>query len=446
MINAHENVQDRIHTSRTIGFSFIITCYIFALATDGFGDIRLGIIDENFSTYFIFIAFLFQLITGTLRFSKFLFGIYLYIFIQTYIFNLLSINILSSASHFLGFILFSLSVFSFVSIYRNRILDMVRIYYKLVFALVCFVFLQTILFICFGLSFKPQQILSSSIIAGTNPFVAEILNFLPRAVGLSSEPAHYATTILPGVYLALLVITGKGTQLKLGNKKTGIIIIIGFILSFSLVGYFGLFLCLISVFAGKIKGKLFVKVGLTGFFLVLIYFISSTNLISKLNSVPAMINGGTESYQFTSSDLSAFALASNLYVTRENLKKSHYMGTGFNSHKDAYDREIYKVFSQSQVLMELNRDDAGSLFIRVLSEFGIPGIILFFYFLFHFWIRKATPAYALKYINNMSLVMIISYSLRNGGYIDTYLIFFMALSYYTFKFEKQKAINLLQTS
>lgn len=433
MINAHENIQDAVDTSRKIGFPFLITCYILAFATQGFGDFRIAFINESFSTYFIYLAFIFQFVTRKLRFPKLLLGIYLYIFIQSYVFNLLNINIASSASHFLGFILFSLSIFSFLSVYRNRILDVVRIYYKFVFGVVCFVFLQTALFIFFGLSFKPQQILWGSVIANmNNPFVVAMLNFLPRAVGLSTEPTHYAIIILPGVYLALLVLIGKGSQLKLESKKIAVIILIGVILSFSLVGYFGLFLCLISIFASKSKGKLIVKAGLAVFFLAFIYIISSSSLMYKLNKLPTMFSEGIESYEYTTSDLSGFALASNLLVARESLKKSHYLGTGFNTHKDSYDREIYRIFSESQVIMELNRTGAGSLYIRILSEFGIPGILIFFYFIFHFWIRKAITASPLKYINNMSLMMIICYCTREESYINIYLSFFMALSYYTF--------------
>ena len=431
MINAHENIQDTVDTSRKIGFPFLITCYILSIATQGFGDLHNAFFNDSLSTYFIYVAFLFQLVTGMLRFPKLLLGIYFYIFIQSYVINLLNINVISSARHFLGFILFSLSIFSFLSVYRNRILDVVRIYYKFVFGLGCLVFLQTALFSFFELSFKPQQILLGSVIANENsPFEVVILNFLPRAVGLSTEPAHYAIIALPGVYLALLVLIGRGSQLKLGSKKIAVIILIGFILSFSLVGYFCLFLCLISIYANK--SKLIVKAGLAIFLLAIIYIIYSSSLMSKLNGLPRLFSEGIESYEYTTSDLSSFALASNLLVARESLEKSHYLGTGFNTHKDSYDREIYRIFSKSQVIMELNRTGAGSLFIRIPSEFGIPGILFFFYFIFHFWIRKEITVSPLKYINNMSLIMIISYSLREESYINIYLLIFMALSYYTF--------------
>lgn len=441
MINIYQDIDYTIEKPKEIGFSFIITCYIFALATNGFGDLRLGIFNETFSTYFIYIVFLFQIFTGTLRFPKILLWIYLYIFIQSYILNILNINIISSAKHFLGFIIFSLSVFSFFSVYRNRILDIVQIYYRFAITLASIVFLQTILFVFFNISFKPQQILFGSVISnGNSPFEVEILGIFPRAIGLSTEPAHYAVLMLPGVYLALLALSDKSAQLKLGSKKAAIAILFGFILSFSLVGYFGLLLCLISIFANNLKGKVLIKSFLAILFSALIYIVSLSNLMFKLNVLPEIFNGGGQTYNYTTSDLSAFALASNLFVTQAALKKSNYLGTGFNTHKDSYDKEVYKIFSQSQIIMELNRTDAGSLLLRLLSEFGVPGILLFFYFLFHFWIRKVVVQSPLKYINNMSLIMIFSYSLRNGGYIEIYFIFFMALSYYTFKLAKQKLI------
>jgi hypothetical protein len=150
-----------------------------------------------------------------------------------------------------------------------------------------------------------------------------------------------------------------------------------------------------------------------------------------------MVSGAVD-YEYTTSDLTGFALVSNILVANEGVKKSHYLGTGLNTHKDTYESTIYSQFSISQVLVEVNKQDAGSLFIRLPSEFGIPGIFAFLLFLYHYKIGKRVKSSPIKTINLMSLVVLISYSARNGGYLLVQLWFFAALFYYTYLMECRK--------
>jgi hypothetical protein len=152
-------------------------------------------------------------------------------------------------------------------------------------------------------------------------------------------------------------------------------------------------------------------------------------------------------YQYTTSDLSGFALASNILVANEGLKESTYVGTGINSHKDTYEKVIYKLFANSQVILELNKEDAGSLYIRLLSEFGIPGLLAFFVFLYQCRAGKEYEPSLLKYINILCLVILITYSVRNGSYLSVYFWLFCSLYHYPFKLFKnnyiQNPLNIL---
>lgn len=416
-----------------VGYLFSISCIILSLISVGLGDYILGYnFASNVATFFIYILLMFQIATGTLRFPKILLLIYGYILVHTYVVNASRIDVESSIRHFIGLVIFSLSVFTFVSQYKNKIPRLIKCYYIFTSVVATIGILQVVLFALFDYSFIPQNVLAgSAVMGGRTAFSPIIFNTIPRAVGISSEPAHYAIMILPGVYLSIVNLLGIDTHAKGYSKKSSVFIILGFLLSFSIVGYFGLLLCLLSIFSNKSKGKLLLKILAIVLFGIVIAIISQTTLSTKVSSLPQMISGAVD-YEYTSSDLTGFALVSNLVVAKQGLMESGFMGTGFNSHKDTYASKIYNIFSMEQVIMELNSADAGSLFIRILSEFGLPGILVFVYLLLRYHTKKSAAATRFRTINSMSLVMIISYSARNGGYISVFLILFAALYYYTY--------------
>ena len=416
-------------TESVFGVNFLTGCFLFSFATQGFGPLRIAFIYTDLTTYFIYCAFLFQIITNTIRLPKFLLVIYIYILFQSCVINFkfVSYNI-PNLFHFIGFVLYSITIFSYISVFRNKILEVIQKYYKFALIIACLAIFQIIVFVAFGITIKPQLLLYGN---KSYPFVIEILNFLPRAIGLSTEPAHFATLLLPGVFIALIVLAGKSHSLNIKNKKHAIIIFFAFILSFSIVGFFGLFLSLIVIFRNTLKGKIFAKLTIFVFFVGLCFMIYLSPLMNKVRSLPAMITN-VDSFEFTSNDLSGFALVTNLFIARNALVESNFLGKGFNTHKDSYDKFIFQLFSSSQVIMEgLNREGAGSLFIRITSEFGLPGIALFLFFLYNYWIKKEGNTLYLKVINNLSVIMLISYCARNGDYLNLFFFLFLALTYYT---------------
>src|SRR5690349_654982 len=69
----------------------------------------------------------------------------------------------------------------------------------------------------------------------------------------------------------------------------------------------------------------------------------------------------------------------------QSLLAHPWTGIGAGGYAFAYDKYIgdIKGFGLSDVMsLELNRQDANSMFLRVGAEFGIPGLILLFGFLF----------------------------------------------------------------
>lgn len=423
----------------TNSFQVISILIILSLATTGMGSYVFGIfVFTDVSTLFIYFILCFQTVTRTLRFPSFLIIIYCFILIQTFVLNFNETTLALSAKYFLGVLIYSITIFSFITVYKTRVVEIIRIYYKFVFFIASIAVLQMVLFVCFDKSFIPQNFLSGSLSAlQSNRFRPEILGFLPRVIGLSTEPSHFAILCLPGVYIAILVLTGKGGEFGFNSKIMALIIIIGLLFSFSLMGYLGLTLCLVFIFANHLKRNLLKKVLISIPFIGLILFSFHSPIGNRLTTLTNMLKN-IRGYEYSVNDLSGWALVSNILVANEGLQKSHYLGTGLNTHKNTYDETIHILFQPKQIVWELNKDNAGSLFIRVVSEFGIPGIAGLVFFLLHFRLDRSTKPSPVKTINTMSLVILLSYCARNGTYLNVFLMLFLAIYYWTYSIERTK--------
>jgi hypothetical protein len=165
------------------------------------------------------------------------------------------------------------------------------------------------------------------------------------------------------------------------------------------------------------------------------YFATSQLAIwSKLTSLVNISQAPTD-FDYSGNDLSGFALVSNFFVAANALTGSHYLGTGLNTHQFNYDAYLPTIFSRSQVIMDLNREDAGSLYIRVASEFGIPGLFAMLWFLFAFKVRTGSQESPYRILNDMCLVFLLVYGARTGAYLDIRLWLFAAIYYYTYKMD-----------
>jgi hypothetical protein len=78
-------------------------------------------------------------------------------------------------------------------------------------------------------------------------------------------------------------------------------------------------------------------------------------------------------------DLSAIALAVNLSVMRANIARDPLLGGGLGAHPVTYDRENPGLgrLPAEIVTVGMNKEDAASLLIRLLSESGILGTVAF---------------------------------------------------------------------
>lgn len=214
------------------------------------------------------------------------------------------------------------------------------------------------------------------------------------------EPAHLAFAIVPMVCI-LFIKKLNG----IGATKIEWLSVVVIILTFSLNGYVGFFIILIFYFMKwkSVNKYIYIPIIL----IVFSFFVNNPFIESRLEALSNV--GSTE-------NISVLAFLSNMKVMLSVLYDSPLLGHGFWSHKISYDQYIYDYYSAGRPFIGLNRDDGASMFIKVISEFGVIGVM---YFILYIFLYKGNE------VSDIFIVSMLIYCLRNGGYINPYFIFFM---------------------
>lgn len=256
-----------------------------------------------------------------------------------------------------------------------------------------------------------------------------------RVSSLFIEPGYLGQFLIPAMGVIVL-----SQDFFKKHTLLSFVIIVCYLLSFSAIAYFIGFLMLLKRLYTLYDVKLIraVCVLLLCYSMVYIggvmthsYESDSSTKIGQINmkivESQKMLNMTTPE-DFAQLNLSSFALASNLYVARN--APDRLLGTGLGSHESNYNR-VYKnvVFT-----MILNSTDGYSLLIRILSEFGYVGVLVYLFWVYrHFNSRNI--------INVSTLFFLISIMLRGGHYFMYGVIFFHFIYYYTSSLNKSKQKN-----
>lgn len=409
---------------------------LFSFVTVGFGYHIGGVaMPLEYSTFLIFLVLLMQIITNTLKISRIFLALFVFVFIQTFIINPTNLSNPNIFSHFVGLALLSLTIFSFITNYSQFLDDFVIKYYKLVYYIALFSIVQISVFVIFNVSILPQNFITGQISTTSGEVLdPEMFGFLPRNLGLSSEPANFAFILMPGTYLALSQLLTRNSLIKLPTRYAWIIILAK-ILTFSSVAYFGLVMASIFLFkkASLFNTKAFLLIVLT--IPIFVFVILNTPVGIKVLNLAKISLEVSQDSELTY-DITAFALVSNFMVAKTSQIENKYIGSGLNTHVYNYDKYLYSIFSRESVVLELNKNGGGSIFIRILSEFGVVGLSLFIILLYKYKIRKNKSPFALYSINEMSLVTLLLYCTRSDHFISITFIMFLGIYLSTYNMYK----------
>lgn len=310
-----------------------------------------------------------------------------------------------------GITFFSITIFSFIVYKKYDVTTVAKYYVNAALVLSVIAIVQEVILI---------------LIPGINLPFFRMANYdfvgpFPRVSSLFLEPAHFAFFLAPAVFLCFdTLVNGNNNLLK---RRQILVILLAFILTFSSSGFVVFFLLPFFFF----KPRYF-----------LYYSIFVVALVATIVNVDFFRVRFEDTFKFLSNDtdistvnLSTFSLVSNFEAAKVNFLSNPFVGGGFGSHERQY-MGLFKSLPAWGNLA-LNYNDAGSLFLRIMSELGLFGLLVFLIFIIRFKIKKREVPREMKIVNNMALMIFVVALLRNGHFFNYAFWIFVALYYYSYK-------------
>lgn len=256
-----------------------------------------------------------------------------------------------------------------------------------------------------------------------------------RINSILPEPAGFCISMMPAFFVSLVSLLRKRQKI-LGTFRS-LIILVAFILSFSSVGYLGIFFSIFLIILNYRKLKYFVMLTLIFAIFSFLMYRSNVDFKTRIDDSFGVLLGKAD---IENTNFSTFASYSNALIVYNNLKNKPFIGSGLGSHELTYMKFINKVINTNLIKGYVNVKDASSLFLRLLSETGIFGLLLFLIFIINFHLKKkADTTDYLWVINNAILAMFIVRLIRVGHYFtDGFFLFFWM--YYFSKMQSKKLI------
>ncbi|MFH1440794.1 MAG: glycosyltransferase [Candidatus Omnitrophota bacterium] len=250
------------------------------------------------------------------------------------------------------------------------------------------------------------------------------------------EPAHFAVTMAPAFLVSFLNIFKKNPLFSI-SKWGSILIFVSYILTFSLVAYIAIVISILIVTGYK---------GLRHLILIMtIILILAFGAYSFLPDINMRINGiiafAIHPSVSSSTHMSVYAVVSNAFIAFSSFINNFLFGMGLGSHPVSYDKfyslGVLKGFLRPTLhvageVVEVCKGDSGSLFLRLLSETGLFGIIVVFYFIFRFRLKMKNN-HNLQIISNGIFLLFTLYLLRQAHYFYNGLFFFVWVYYFAYK-------------
>lgn len=264
-----------------------------------------------------------------------------------------------------------------------------------------------------------------------------------RLNGIMTEPAHYATIMLPALYVFLR----QKKHLKC------VLILITILMSKSSLGYLGLLLIIV---VPMIKLKYLIK-HLSVLLVVLmsgVYYVNSkwdqlsnreddNFFVRRIKDTYESLNAGYNGDFDNNTNLSTYALLSNAFIAKESFKR-YPLGTGLGSYTNQYEK-YYKLMNPPEYLLQsklskINMYDANSLFLRFFVDLGIFSL----FFVFYFFIRaKRIFKKNDKIIQQGVFFYLILKFLREGHYFPPEFYFFLLIFLKNFDEDTTRTRGLL---
>jgi len=246
----------------------------------------------------------------------------------------------------------------------------------------------------------------------------------PRLRGLYSEPSYYVYVTLPAVSYCI----NRYVKDRRYGTET-LVFLLSYAFADSALGFLGLFLSGALAYAPRFKGLQLLAGGLAMCVLAGGVYLASANVRVRLNETVTAVT----TQDLSGTGPSTFAFLANVYVASQSFLEHPLTGIGIGGYANAYDKYVGDVSGAEDLLnsdrtfvtsMQLNRDDAASMFLRVAAELGLPGLAILAGFLLVCARVRGEP-YVI--IRNAILPYLIVRMMRMGHYFTVELYFFAGI-------------------
>lgn len=411
---------------------------VFSLFSDALSCMRLPFVEIKI--YYLIVPIILMLLFAVLK------GLYLNIqFIIIVSIVLLSsyINILLGNNTFLllakqmaGILITSTLFYFLLKVNKYDVPKIFKIYLNLAFIVALIGVIQEISYMLdFRLGYDYSRVLTSSwmyCIRPGSPFI-RINSILP-------EPAHFCNVMTPAFFVSIASLSNRSFRLQ--NNWRSAVIVTAFLLTFSTLGYIMAIFSVMLLLYNYKKAKYIFVVSLLSLLSSILVYSTVPEVKLRCQHTIGLVQGKTK---LEDVNFSTYALAANALVAFNSFSHNPIFGSGLGSHRISHEKYITKYVSKKKIDYNINYQDAASLFLRLLSEAGLYGLIVFMVFILkHHLIKSNDKSNILWVINNAIMAYFVIRLIRNGHYFNEGFYLFVWMYYFSYKRAIQHKIKAVE--
>ncbi|MCE3228570.1 MAG: hypothetical protein K0S32_3121 [Bacteroidetes bacterium] len=251
-------------------------------------------------------------------------------------------------------------------------------------------------------------------------------NFGIRVNSIFAEPTHLGAVLSAAFFISLYNVFRKETYYL--SKFQSSVIIVVYLLSFSGLGQAGIFLTFIFMAINFGLARYIFLLLPVSIMLFTFLYNNVKDFRERYQSTIDLFTTGK--FELGKTHGSSFILYNNYNIALENFKTNFVFGTGIGSHPVAFEKyslaKDFKVYG-----FNLNSADANSMLLRLISETGLFGVLIFLILMVKCYVRRNVYNESYHWlVSNAILIMIMLNLFRQGHYFLNGFPFFVLLYYF----------------
>jgi hypothetical protein len=268
------------------------------------------------------------------------------------------------------------------------------------------------------------------------PVTSALSGYFRGVQSIMQEPEHFATAMFPAAFF----FASHALRTKRYRKEAWVTGLAVF-LSGSATAFVGLMIALFLLLRRR-PTTLVLAVILGASFAAAMYTLDTHTRIRVDDTF-----GAVRGMDVTGVNLSTFALVSNLYVTTRSVAEHPWFGVGIGGHRLAHKKFIAELPGGTAFEEYLEgfgvAPDAGSLLLRIISELGLVGLVLIFFFIWRFHVGDGSEW---AFVSNGILIYFTLKLLREGHWFAPETYFFVWMYVFAWMGRKRETLAAANAS